>query len=313
MTELTLPTQEIQDSSLDILGGFKWEKKPDPVIADASEAFQRQKGKPSKLIDLLHLDIQNGIHILPRWAGCELLKVGQRRGWQDLQTRGQSRHNVSFGTAEIRLPDGKKQLLRVAIKPFERMEKAIEDARMNSLVLDRGISTTNPICVLVDNPRGFIITPTKPAVQVLDTEPWQQYQPGPEEVRKHFQERLECLGNLLADLNSKGINHADGQLKNFWVLPDGTMEPFDWESASITDSNPPTNTFLVEIAVSTLRPFYRSLENTGALKRIPQQQWEQFDLLVFRFYQERLLNILGESYLDSVTIIEERLKEKLGI
>src|SRR3989344_1876416 len=129
------------------------------------------------------------------------------------------------------------------------------------MVLARGFSTTDPICLISDAGRGFIVTPTKEGVQAIDTEPWHQFRTSDnEEVNEHFLGRLKSIAVVAANLNSRGINHADGQLRNYWVTPNGTIEAFDWESAEIVQ-DPPNPDTLVRLAVSTLRPLYRSLEN----------------------------------------------------
>lgn len=156
-----------------------------PVIEDAAEALLRQNRKV-QTINLEKPTVHEGLILLPNWEDFSITRLEQRRDTRDLRIRGKSAHNVSFGLANLRTPQG-LQLITVAVKPFNEDYKAIHDAVSNAYVLKREVSTTDPICVIIDQGKGFIITPVKEGVQPLDTEPWHEFQTtiNPE-VTKHF-------------------------------------------------------------------------------------------------------------------------------
>jgi hypothetical protein len=330
----TLPTPAIDLDFMSPEIFTHWEKDPDPIIAETHQAFLRQNKKsarPLEELDPISSASKEGIYTLRRFDGYTLLQVGQRRGVKDLFTRGRSAHDIAFGVAQIRNGGGPR-LVNVAIKHFYESGKAVIDAANNSAILDRGFSTTNPMAVIIDNARGYIITPVIPGVQSIDTEPWHQYLNNPDsEVAEHFEGRLKDIAEMAAKLNSKGINHADGALRNYWVTTTGKVEPFDWESANLT-SNSPTPNDLIRFGVGTLRPLYKSLETpndsdrdrdrdrvqtVAILKGHPENRWNQFNGLVFQHYIDQLIedfnnkDLLNDEYLEAIASIEVALREKL--
>jgi hypothetical protein len=300
------------------------ERQLNPVVSEAAEALQRQKQKPRRILDLDDPILLEGIHLLPRWEGHDLLRIRQRRDSGDLLPRGKSAHDVSFAPADLRLPTGMRTIT-VAIKGFDDPIKAIEDATANSRVLNRGFDTTDPICVIVNTPRSFIVTPAKEGVQSVDTEPWHQFLTNPDlRVTQHFERRLTQISEILANLNFRGIDQADSQLRNYWITPEGKMEPIDWESTNVV-SDPPTPEELQTISVSTLRPLYGNLSlsnGSPAIFRGPlETKWDQFANYVVDPYLSRLEQLfidsgyidMDEKYLDVLTCLKETLKLRLGL
>lgn len=305
--------------------GKGWDKKlTDPIITEVTKAFKKQKEKPHRVIDLEYPDGRDGIHYLPGWESYELIAIGQRKGTQDLFPRGSSAHNVSFCTAEFRGPKGLPLDLPVAIKTFTSARNALEDAVANQYALDRGFNTTHPICVITNSQHSYVITQVRKDVQPLDTEPWHQFNSGSIEVRQHFLSRLTGISELLANLHANGINHADPQVKNFWVTPEGEIETFDWEAARILD-NPPTPEQLQKIAIQDLATLYKSLTGQFDTSPIPAflgprvVKWKQFKRHVFDVYVNEFgENLFGrgeltDELLETITSVEEPLKKSLNI
>ncbi len=309
-----------------------------PVVADAARELNCQGQKPRRLVELTTImppngaEAREGVYILPNWEKNNILRIVQSRDYRESFTRGKSAHNVSFGMAELRTPKASIITIPVAIKPFTNPENgslknarnALTDATANAWVLKRGFSSTNPIAVICGE-KSYIITPVKQGVQSLDTEPWHQFSSSHDlEIREHFIGRLTQVARILADLNFRGINQADSQLRNFWITPDGVMEPIDWESATI-HQDPPFTTELTSIAISTLRPLYGNLVqgNNGSpiIRGSQVSLWNQFDLLILEPYIKRLEdNFIGsgaldenEELLNTLTTIPEALKSRLGL
>ncbi len=222
----------IIEQETDIPRIIRWEKTPDPIVKEVSLSLFSQREKQRDL-NLGHSPSLEGVYLLPNWRGTRIIKLGQRRGVEDLWPRGSSAHNVVFCIAEVRDPHGKITNRNVAIKMFHRSKGAIKDATNNAVVLQRGFSTTNPIAVIVDEANSYVISPAVKGIQQLDTEPWHQFSTGTDVIRKHFIYRLQQIGEMLADLHAKGINHSDAQVKNFWVTINGEIQPFDWEAANV--------------------------------------------------------------------------------
>ncbi len=319
--------------------GKKWERNPDPAIQIASEALHKLIQKPQRLLDLEDsaMSSREGVYILPRWERYKIEALGQRRGGQDLLPRGSSAHNVSFCTAALRTPQGTTIDLVVAVKTFSQSASAINDASINAIALQREILTSDPIAVIVEGrkdigdkkaepekKRGFIVAKARKDIQALDTEPWHQFQTGSPEVKAYFAHRLMQISQSLADLHSAGITHGDPQVKNFWAVNTGEVEPFDWESAKISSSTfEPEQT--AEIALSDLETLFRSLTNQIDTSPIPaiqgpvKSQWEQFKQLILDPYEDELLNRLGKNELqadqiiDSIDELERNLMARLNI
>lgn len=298
----------------------KWEKYPDSAIQTASEILHKQIQKPQKTFNIEHLDtdLKGGVHILPNWEGYRIEALGQRTGGKDLLPRGSSAHDVAFCTAEVRTPEGLTTDIPIAIKTFENYQHATHDALVNAVVLQRGMRTTNPLAIMIENgdhkndsgkKRGFIITPARRDIQALDTEPWHQYNSGSIEVREYFEQRLKQISESLADLNAIGITHGDPQVKNFWASNTGEVEPFDWESAKIYP-NPPSPLIIPEIASIDIETLYRSLTNQIGTSLIPaftgpiKSQWEQFRKVILEPYEDRLLERLGGNEDSADQVIE---------
>lgn len=301
------------------------ERMSNPVVSHASEALARQRQKAKKILDFKDYPTTEGIYFLPNWSEYDIAGINQRRGIQDLQPRGRSAHDVSFGVADLRTTGKGLESLTVAIKPFEEPARALRDAVSNGIALERGFNTTDPICVIVDKPGSFVVTPAKEGVQTLDTEPWHQFLNNDDiHVHNHFNYRLRQISELLADLNTHGIEFADAALRNFWITPEGEMEPFDWESSTIV-SNPPTPNQLTTISINTLRAFYGSssvnTETVQAILKGPESyKWGQFQSAVFSPYIERLeTNFLdaglidNEEMLHAITNLENTLYQRLGL
>lgn len=282
-----------------------------PVVLDAAEALARMHKKRRKVIDLeAPLNTSEGVHTLPNWAETDLIKIMPHRDYRVLFPRGISAHDVSFGLAELRTPTGIKTVA-VAIKPFNEKENgpeknannAMKDATANAWVLRRGFTTTDPIAVIRCQD-SFIVSPVKPGVQALDTEPWHQFATTDDlHVRDHFIGRLRQVGEILASLNFHGINQVDSQLRNYWKTPEGTMEPFDWESARIV-GDPPSGDQLLQIGAETLRALLKNLEqgnkSQGAnsvpiIRGDTESIWDQFCLYVVEPYVGKLEDLFLES------------------
>lgn len=323
MTEVLIPNSTEHPKKV-----LRWDKTPDPVVAEAAAALQQQREKPLRPLDPHQPSYNEGVYILPSWAEHRPIKLGQRRGVIDLQPRDNSAHGVVFGVAELRtLGKGAPVAVTVAIKPFTRSENAVKDAASNTIVLGRGFRTTNPICVVVDQGRGYIISPARTDIMPLGTEPWHQFLTGSERVKRHFRGRLQQIGNLLADLNACGINHSDPQIKNFWVNNTGNIEPIDWEAARIFD-NPPKPIDLLTAAVDDLRVIFGSLTQQypefqiPILTGSPTAQWSNFKSIIFGPYSERLMNHLytqmhlnglsEDEILNVILEIEENLRLRIN-
>lgn len=316
-----------------------------PVVQSAAEALERQHKKPRRIIDLgnpqtskIEQETHPGVYIMPNWEGFDLLKIRPGRDYRVAFTRGASAHDVSFGLVDLRRPDGLKTTIPVAIKPFNtpkdgsdrNARKAMEDAIANGWVLKRGFSTTDPIAVICDRD-SFIVTPIKPGVQALDTQPWHQFSTTDDlRIREHFITRLEQVARILGDLGFHGIQHIDSQLRNYWVTPDGTLEPFDWESARIFSDSPKPEE-LLEISAGSLKRLYENLKfgnkipkQSAEIKLIPiltgdeRVVWDQFCQYVLEPYVRKLEDLFLESgndeFLTAVTTetISTRLKDHLG-
>lgn len=321
------------------------ERQISPVVQSAAEALARQHTKPRRIIELktpptpeMEPDTHPGVYIMPNWEGSDLLKIRPDRGYRVSYTRGASAHDVSFGLADLRKPEG-LTTVAVAIKPFEEPEdgsdrnarKAMKDAIANGWVLKRGFSTTDPIAVICDK-YSFIVTPVKEDVQALDTQPWHQFNTTHDmNIRNHFVNKLEQVAQILAALNFRGIKHIDSQLRNYWVTPDGTMEPFDWESARIAGGDPPTPEEFLEISAGSLKRLYENLEFGNKIPKQPAESkpipilrggdkvvWGQFNQYILEPYVRRLEDLFLESssdeLVDAVTAetIAGALKEHLG-
>lgn len=312
-------------------------KEVSPVVTGAAEALAKQHKKSRRVIELeAPPDIHEGVHLMPNWREFDILRIREDRDYRVLFTRGVSAHDVSFGLADLRSPQGLKTV-PVAIKPFNNQEflpdknacKAMEDAIANGWVLQRGFTTTDPIAVIRADD-SFIVSPVKPGVQALDTEPWHQFSTGDLKAREHFIQRLEQVAKILAALNFSGINHVDSQLRNYWTTPDGTIEPFDWESAKVL-GNPPTPEELLRIAASSLRPLYKNLELGNKAPKQPVGSnpipilrgdervfWSQFSQYILEPYVQKLEDLFlgsnNDELLGAVTAqtLTATLKEHLG-
>lgn len=308
-----------------------------PVVLDAADALARVRKKPRREIKLGVLpDTREGVHVLPNWEGFDLLAIRAIRDYRVLFTRGASAHEVSFGLADLRAPDG-LETIPVAIKSFNAKDsnpdrngaKAMKDATSNAWVLKRGISTTDPIAV-IHSTGSFVISPVKPGVQAIDTEPWHQFETTQDlQVREHFRLRLQQVGEVIAILNFHGVAHIDSQLRNYWVTPEGKIEPFDWESAKIFEDPPSAEEFL-KISALTLRRLYENLEignsspnepdiiPTPILRGGQRAIWNQFSQLIIEPYIQKLEDLFLESgndeLLGAVTAqtVTTALKEQLG-
>ncbi len=298
-----------------------------PVVESAADALERQHKKTRRIIELrtppnskIEQDTHPGIYIMPNWEGFDLLKIRPDRGYRVLFTRGASAHDVSFGLADLRTPKG-LETVAVAIKPFNtpkdgsdrNARKAMEDAIANGWVLKRGFSTTDPIAVICDRD-SFIVTPVKKGVQALDTQPWHQFNTTDNlQIRDHFIQRLEQVALILAALNFRGITHVDSQLRNYWVTPDGTMEPFDWESARIAGGDPPTPEEFLKISAGSLKRLYENLKFGNKIPKQPAESkpipilrgddkvvWGQFAQYVLEPYVRRLEDLLLDSENDQL-------------
>lgn len=324
MTEIPADSKLPIEQEGDVPRIIRWEKTPDPIVKEAAEAIFRHREHQHHL-NPNHLTSGEGIFLLPNWSGSEILKVGQRRGIKDLWPRGSSAHDVTFCVAETRNSNGKIHNRHVAIKKFHRAASAIKDAVNNAVVLQRDFTTTNPIAVVIDGLTGYVITPAIQGVQPLDTEPWHQFNIGTEPIRRHFIGRLQQTGKVLADLNSKGINHSDAQIKNFWVTVMGKMEPFDWEAAKIYP-NPPGPQDLLAMGIDDLRTLYLSVTNQYQESPIPallgskKTQWLQFKDYILGPYGDRLMQTVQysdqlseEELLNIILEIAENLKRQFNI
>lgn len=279
-------------SLLEISRFSEWENQPDSVIRAVSLAFSEQRKKPQQVMSLENPQTREGIHLMPRWAACRLLRVGQRRGLKDLFPRGGSYHNVSFGIVELRKPDGTTILTSTAVKTFDAPGKALHDAAVNGIVLERSFSTTDPICVIAAQPKSYVISLARTGVQALDTEPWHQFSPTLPELQSHFQHRLQQVAETLAAMHLRGINHGDAKLRNYWATPQGTVEPFDWESARIFP-DPPSSDDLCTISRDDLGSLWRSIQTSQSgvafLRGSEQAKLNSFSQLVFQPYFKSLL------------------------
>src|SRR5258708_3561479 len=321
------------------------ERQISPVVQGAAEALERQHKKPRRIIEFktsptpeMEPHAHPGIYIMPNWEGSDLLKIRpEDRGYRVSYTRGASAHDVSFGLVDLRTPKG-LETIAVAIKPFNtpkdgsdrNARKAMKDAIANGWVLKRGFSTTDPIAVICDKD-SFIVTPVKKGVQALDTQPWHQFNTTDNlDIRGHFVTKLEQVAQILATLNSRGITHIDSQLRNYWVTSDGTMEPFDWESARITKDSPTPEEFL-EISACSLKRLYENLKFGNKIPKQPAESkpipilrgdekviWDQFNQYVLEPYVRRLEDLFLESnndqHLSEITgkTITVALKTHLG-
>lgn len=302
MTEATSGTRHITIEEVqEIPAVEKWDKRPNPVVSQVQKAIERHVHKPQRVLNLDTPSTHDGIHLLPAWAGFEVLRIGQRRGAKDLLPRGGSAHQVVFCIASVRAPDGLTTNCKVAIKPFAAVGGVFEEAVANAHVLERGFSTTNPICIATDHSLGnFLITPAKEGVQPLDTEPWHQFQTRSSQVQEHFIARLRGLATTLASYNARGIRHGDPQLKNFWATIGGDIEGFDWESARIYPSKPSAQE-LHQAATSDLGIVFKSLSGEfresqiHALNGHYSARLEQFKSYVLNPYAERVIKSLDES------------------
>lgn len=261
------------------------------VIYKASKAVLGQINRPQRVMDPEHPDAKLGIHLLPNWRDSLLVKIQQRRGFSDLFPRGESAHDVSFGVAETIRPDGSKSTVRIAVKHFIDPIKALHDAAVNSIVLARGFSTTNPFCVVVDRADSFVITPVKEGVQSLDTERWARFSQRDLMDNTHFIKRLQAITEILADLHLKGIQQGDVQLRNYWVTPQQTLEPIDWESSTVFD-NPPSPEVLISISREDLLRFYASLKHESGMTV------SQFRTYAFDPYYDKLETIVTKGFLE---------------
>lgn len=324
MTEIPADSKLYIEQEGDVPRIIRWEKTPDPIVKIVAEAVFRHRERQHSF-NPNHPPSNEGIFLLPNWNRSEILKVGQRRGLRDLWPRGSSAHDVTFCIAEIRNSNGKIHNRHVAIKTFHRASSAIKDAVNNAVVLRRGFTTTNPIAVVVDGLAGYVITPAIQGVQPLDTEPWHQFNIGTEPIRTHFIGRLQQTGEVLADLNAKGVNHSDAQIKNFWVTEIGKMEPFDWEAARIYP-DPPGPQDLLEMGIDDLRTLYLSVTNQYQESPIPallgskKTQWLQFKDYILGPYGDRLLQtfqysnqLSADDILNIILEIEENLKRQFNI
>lgn len=309
-----------------------------PVVLDAAESLGEVRKKPKRFIELgARPDTREGVHVLPNWKEVDLLAIRPNRDYRVLFTRGASAHNVSFGLADLRTPEG-LETVPVAIKSFNAKDsdpdkngaKAMRDAVANAWALKRGFSTTDPIAV-IHSTGSFIISPVRPGVQALDTEPWHQFETTQDlNIRNHFRRRLEQVGQILADLNFHGITHVDSQLRNYWITPDGKMEPFDWESAKISDDPPSAEKFL-QISADTLRRLFENLQignkspneedvtPTPILRGGAKAVWNQFTDLVLNPYISRVEDLFLESGNDELLMtvtqdaVSRALRAHLGI
>ncbi len=318
-----------------------WAETLDPAVKQAREALSRQSKKPSRILELdFETTGKEGIYLFPGYEGVEVFQLGQSRNPKDQFLRGASAHGVAFGLTQVRM-GSETRLINVAVKPFYEedeipegsadnkrgRDKARYEAIVNGIVLDRGFSTTEPLCLVIDQGDGYIITPVKKGVQSLDTDLWHQFLHGTQWIRQHFLNRLAGVAKEAADLNYHGINHADGALRNYWTTLSGTIEAFDWESASVT-TNPPSPDKLIQIGVSTLRPLYRSIaksedrddpKTVGIIRGPKKTRWKEFDQMVFTPYTVQMMKnldsnqLLTDEYVEAIEAVEEALKEKIGI
>ncbi len=297
-----------------------WEKSPSRIVIDAVAAFNKQQNKPPRLLGLKTNPESEGIYMVDKWGSRYTLShIGQPRGIKDLTPRGGSAHQVTFCTATFR--DSITESLittNIALKPFNNRHNAIREAKSTIEVLGRGIKTVDPICVIADGARSFLISSVRRDVISIDQDRWDQFNSGIPGVKEHLLSVLEGVGLTLADLHIRGINHSDAQLKNFWQKPDGTVEPFDWEAAKFV-TNPPTLDEFSRIALDDLRNIFNSV--TGQYEDFgfvifsgpPSYRWNRFNDHIFTPYSNRLLVNLGESYLEAIIEIESKLRESLNI
>lgn len=301
---------------------LRWDKKPEPKVNQVMEALQSQRGKQMR--ELTEGSSGEGIFMLPEWSQHQVIKIGQRRGVRDLIPRGNSAHEVCFCTAELRKPDGQLITKTIALKTFNDSTAAIKEAYINNEVLKRGFNSTRPVCVLIDQGRGYIITPARKDIMPLDTEPWHQFSLGSSAVRNHFFGRLKQVSFLLADLHSRGINHSDAQIKNFWITSKGHLEAFDWEAGRLYP-NPLNNQDLARITVDDLRVLFKSLTGQYKESYIPlftdssTVNWQLFKEYLYDDYSYHLMEqwqkmgLMNEDLIESMLGAEEELKYELDI
>ena len=303
----------------------KWIKIPNSTVAQAAQAFLRQREKQQKIINLEYPPKQDGIFLLPRWRKYNLVKIGQRKGPENLTTRGGSAHGVVFCTAEVRTPLGQISELNVALKPFQQARDATHEATMNALVLQRGFVSTDPICVVMDNEKGYVITSLRTNAITLDQEPWHRIHLGDEVIVEFFNKRLRQIAELLAEYHAKGIHHSDTQLKNFWVVDtydeEGRIEGIDWEAAHISKIIPPPTDELLKMGSDDLRVLFNSLNGNYTDSKFevflgsPNYKWQEFYRTVYYPYESHLMKLIpdSEDYLDSASQIVDNIKRELNI
>ncbi|MBI4040187.1 hypothetical protein HY389_02430 [Candidatus Daviesbacteria bacterium] len=296
MTEFvaTIPSPETHIIYADKQSVDHWRENLSPILRDAHLALQHQSKKTPNILDLEKAipTARDGVFLAPEFKNYQLIRIGQQRGVEDLQSRGGSAHNVSFGIAEVRTGESPKlKIIKIAVKQFTKTESALKDAYNNVIALNRGFRTTHPIALISEETGSYLLSVARPEVKSLDMEPWQQFGNGDLLTDQYFEELLFRVSTLLAALHCKGIRHSDAQIKNFWLTPRGNTEAIDWEASTIYP-NPPSKDQYITSAIDDLRILFQSLAgekadfDTRILSGSKQGQWIKFMDLVLRHYVE---------------------------
>lgn len=248
-----------------------------------------------------------------------------------------SSHGVFFGVLHEK-PDDISNAIAVAVKPcIDKPVTAIEDWVGNSLahqIDDRGYE---PIGFFSNGEVAYSITRFDPeGFDTLDKTPWvnaARYIGDPEYAEQ--QEIVKLIGGSLAELHDQQVYHGDPQFKNIVHDISGETHFIDWESARFYD-NPPSEKIIASKIEHDFRVLFgsmaRGINNKGGVglleKKTPSAQWEVFQKLVLRPYeqayvydlakdneaeQEKRMEVLGEvEHRLHEYVINEGLRTSLG-
>lgn len=133
--------------------------------------------------------------------------------------REDSMHGVRFGHLTVGTTDSKNHEMAVALKPFDKPQKAINElSAMVKLPDTIGVQSFEPIGIIKGSKeQTILVTRFEPDVVSFDNYNWDQSIDESVVRSLDLNEALQKSAHILALLHEAGFNHNDAQIKNMAV------------------------------------------------------------------------------------------------
>lgn len=157
--------------------------------------------------------------------------------------RRRSAHGVSFGRL-VGYKQSKRRegtIFSIAYKPFEHVEKAVQELYGYKILQKLGVDTFDPIGIVPQEEGGaVVITRKRDDLQSLDRDEWivgrQPKDAREVEIAERNTVTVKEIAGVLANLHSQGVFHPDGQIKNFAVNENRQIGVIDTENLTVRDT-----------------------------------------------------------------------------